>query len=434
MSKGKIILKGIISLLSPAIIGSGRDENSDIDVLRDSDGTVYIPATSLVGVLRHHLKIDGSKKSLVNEFWGSKGESDMDLIQSSVIVHDLLPLEKTTVVIRDGVKIDNKKGIAEDRAKFDYEIIERGAKFSLYMEVTLNGTEEGFKTQMLNTIVKSLQGEKIRVGAKTNSGFGRIKLIDPVFYRFDFSKKADVLRWFKQDFSVPSEITSEVIKFNERTFTIDALFGIKNSLIVRSNNYDPDLPDVEHIKSNGKAVLPGTSLKGAIRARAERVINTLGKSNTLITDLFGYADENKKKSKRGRIVIEETIVDGYPEEVQTRIKIDRFTGGVMEGALLETKPLFRSTKEETFMVRLSINDYKDYEAGLMLLVLKDLWTGDLPIGGEKAIGRGVLEGKRACISWDNEKVEFQDILALKAEQKAKLQCFVSALVNHGGAA
>ncbi len=33
----------------------------------------------------------------------------------------------------------------------------------------------------------------------------------------------------------------------------------------------------------------------------------------------------------------------------------------------------------------------------MLLLLKDLWTGDLPIGGESSVGRGRLKGLSATL-------------------------------------
>ncbi|MBK9231259.1 MAG: hypothetical protein IPO15_10455 [Anaerolineae bacterium] len=35
--------------------------------------------------------------------------------------------------------------------------------------------------------------------------------------------------------------------------------------------------------------------------------------------------------------------------------------------------------------------------GLLLLVLKDLWTGDLPLGGESSVGRGRLAGRNARV-------------------------------------
>ncbi|MGQ9815302.1 MAG: hypothetical protein ACUVR3_09155, partial [Candidatus Roseilinea sp.] len=41
---------------------------------------------------------------------------------------------------------------------------------------------------------------------------------------------------------------------------------------------------------------------------------------------------------------------------------------------------------------------KQSEIGLLLLLLKDLWTGDLPLGGESSVGRGRLKGVQAVIS------------------------------------
>ena len=436
MIKGKLILEGKIELVSPAMIGCGRDENSDMDVIRDANGKPYIPATSFTGVLRHAIKLDNSYKKKLEEFWGTPKKDNTghkDLKQSSIIVSDLMPEGNVEVVIRDGVKIDNKKGIAEKGAKFDYEVIEPGAKFKLNIEVNLNGNEDDFKKQMLATIINLLKSEKIRIGAKTNSGFGKIKLVEQSICEFDFSKKQDVFRWLKQDFSNPIDFNIEPLRLTQRTFSINADFVIKNSLIIRSYNIEPDMPDTEHIKSKGKPVLPGTSLKGAIRARAERIVNTLQKPETIIKDLFGDVEEEKKTAKKGRILIEETVLEGYPEEVQTRIKIDRFTGGTIESALLETKPLFRGKDEKIFNVRMTINDYKEHEAGLMLLVLKDLWTGDLPVGGEKAIGRGVLEGRKAIIKWDDREIVFEDPTRLNDSEKQQLQEFVKALVNNGGA-
>lgn len=39
---------------------------------------------------------------------------------------------------------------------------------------------------------------------------------------------------------------------------------------------------------------------------------------------------------------------------------------------------------------------------MLLLLLKDLWTGDLPLGGEASVGRGRLSGQRAELNWRGE--------------------------------
>ena len=41
----------------------------------------------------------------------------------------------------------------------------------------------------------------------------------------------------------------------------------------------------------------------------------------------------------------------------------------------------------------------------MTLILKDLWTGDLAVGGGKAVGRGVFQGKSAHIQYQKEPVK-----------------------------
>lgn len=89
--------------------------------------------------------------------------------------------------------------------------------------------------------------------------------------------------------------------------------------------------------------------------------------------------------------------------------------------------------EKVEFVTITIRDYKPHEAGLMLLVLKDLWTGDLVVGGEKAIGRGVFEGESATISFDGEKIELQKGVAPLTgadNEKKKLQGCVDALVAY----
>jgi len=56
---------------------------------------------------------------------------------------------------------------------------------------------------------------------------------------------------------------------------------IKSSLIVRSYSDRPDDPDSVNIQSGGFYIIPGSSFKGAIRARAEKILYTLGKPGTI---------------------------------------------------------------------------------------------------------------------------------------------------------
>jgi CRISPR/Cas system CSM-associated protein Csm3 (group 7 of RAMP superfamily) len=517
MAHGKIVLTGELELCSPALIGCGHDDVSDIDVLIDIDGKPFIPATSFIGILRHRIRgfkltkrsFRQLKQALKQEqvsledvltkwetlkdreyltkhefiktiestigkepteqyqdiileytefgdrfkcFWGFTSEtsiSEKELEkQSAICCSDLYCLNQPKIVIRDGIKIDALTGIVKEGAKYDYQIIEPGAKFKVYLEADYADQTESFVKQMMATIASVLQNGELQIGAKTNNGLGKAKLIRQVLYNFDFSNKKDVVSWLTQNFPAKEPLSIEQLgipfDLKEHRFHLNAAFWLKNSLIVRSYSADPEKPDAVHIKSGGKSVLPGTSLKGAIRARAERIVNTLNKPASIITNLFGFVEEEEDeekeapKAKKGGIRIEEAVLPDFVSEMQTRIKIDRFTGGTIEAALFDTMPVFSFGRkleyvepEKIINLQIHVRDCQKHEAGLLLLVLKDLWTGDLAVGGEKNIGRGVFDGIQAIVEWNGEKIRIEeDFSKLSPDQKKTLQGYVDALNNY----
>ncbi|MFZ2411041.1 MAG: RAMP superfamily CRISPR-associated protein [Candidatus Methanoperedens sp.] len=157
-----------------------------------------------------------------------------------------------------------------------------------------------------------------------------------------------------------------------------------------------------HLHSNRNnrqvPILSGTSLVGALRARALRISKTVGteeQAKIFINKLFGLRIESPEdKPSASRLIANETVVEDIIDLVQSRIKIDRFTGGSFPTALFSEQPVFG--KSNTLVkILIDIRQPKDAEIGLMLLLLKDLWTGDLPLGGEISVGRGRLQGVRA---------------------------------------
>jgi len=72
----------------------------------------------------------------------------------------------------------------------------------------------------------------------------------------------------------------------------------------------------------------------------------------------------------------------------TRIRVDRFTQGVAAGALFEEEPLVDAHTK----LALEVRDPSDAEVGLLVLLLKDLLSGDVPLGGSVAVGRGGCSG------------------------------------------
>jgi len=437
--KGKILLKGKIQCLSPLHIGCGSKDRSDLDVLLDPENLPFIPATSFVGVLHHSLHFrDNDLERYQKEwgrFWGYIRNQESQ--QSSFRCSDLMCLSQVPLIrVRDGIKIDNKTGLVKEQGKYDYEIVERGTFFGLNMEFHYRESDETFVKKMVRTLYDMLGNGEIQIGGKTNSGLGKIKLIgeETKLYDFDFSRKDHVVNWLtenhKNQMLIPETELGEPFELGNNMLSINADLELKNSLIIRSYCEEPEMPDATHLQSLGDWIISGSSLKGGIRARAEKIVNTLGKPDLIIKNLFGYVDEDQrsKNAKKGKIQVKETILPRFLAELQTRIKIDRLTGGTIETALFDTMPLFTDFKDKVLKISINVKNCTDTEAGLLLLVLKDLWTGDLAVGGEKSIGRGVFQGIKAVVEYnDKQTVIDKDFTLLSMDERNRLQSYVNAL-------
>jgi len=476
---GKIYVRAPLRLESPLIIGSGRSEYSDLDLLRDPvTAKPMIPSTSIIGVFRSFLtktlyELEGRLSPLVQEnfkylFGYLATEEEKNAAerknamaiegQSALQCGDIL-LNHAAIWSRDGVKIDAKSNTAEASMKYNYEVVEAADEFELRLELTLRKgrrkseapEKEFFDVQifkrMLLTIFQGIHDGHIRLGAKTNKGFGKlgIDLNAVAVTELNFANSAHVLQWLSEKPEAPANgklVGQNLAPFAapNQQFKIDAWFALKSAMLIKAYASDPGLPDAAAIdrevrageKRQRRAVLPGTSMMGAVQHRALKILNTLGDphAQAKLEGLFGYvrdetaalklpAEERKKPpAQKGRVRIEETLIENAAREVQTRIKIDRFTGGTIHGALFEMMPLWQKDGGDAIHVVITINDYQDWEPGLFLFILKDLWTGDLAIGGEKNVGRGVLQGRHANISWKENTARLQADATGKLEPAA----------------
>ncbi len=439
---GRMLLKGKLKLIAPLIIGGGRSlyGDSDIVVLKDESGRPFIPSSSITGALKHafedHKYLGDETNYEENKLWfwggeynfGKNGEITRRSCQSALVIADMMISEgsKAMVRLRDGIKIDHKTGIVESGKKFDFEIVQPGTVFDFEMEVAVR---EAFNIDIFRSIFDwiavVLSSGEFAIGARTGQGFGLCKLENLTAHEFNYENRDHITAWLSRDLSA-AQIAYDPEKVplpfqpRSKTFRIEAAFAVKSALIVGSYPGNTQAPDKVHISSqnyNGYgdiAVLPGTSLRGAIRYRAERIIKTLNDNgDDGLRELFGWVDDkpgSSEKPIKGRIRIKEKQIpkNTYREEIQSRIRIDRFTGGVINNALFDSMPIWAQQGNEPMVtLDLEIQGFEDWEAGLMLLVLKDLWNGDLAVGGEKNVGRGVLQGVSAIISIDDQKIEMR---------------------------
>jgi CRISPR-associated RAMP protein (TIGR02581 family) len=194
-----------------------------------------------------------------------------------------------------------------------------------------------------------------------------------------------------------------------------------------SQGADPTKPDMEFVQTfhNGKKeiYLPGSSLKGAIRAQAERIVRTVGSDRPGKTiwandPLAKYQDHLKEKSGGEQVYSASSfteqmfgntslssrvrIEDAYPVadlviEERNSVAIDRVTGAAVTGALFN----FEVCTSGTFSTKIHLKNFSLAQLGLLGLVLRDLNDGWFGIGFGKSRGLGTVsvEYKSAIVRY-----------------------------------
>ena len=480
----RLYISGYLTLLSPAHFGSGQvrgDALVDMSLLIDAEANIpLIPGTTIAGALRSYLRsrlygyngkelsVD-DKQSEIARLFGPTRESGEDLsdFQSLLIVDDGLSTNATTT-LRDGVRIDPTSNTAyvdkkSGGAKFDVELLQPGTKFLLNFEVLL--TKEMGARSVLPALVVALEGLEngaINLGLRKRRGYGQCTVDGWSIRQYELGKPKQLCEWLQSstviepDVQALRPIRSLLTDFNLSTeptlpdhrshFDVRATFSLKgSSLLIRSGFGEADNgPDMVHLHSidehgNRVPVIPGTSWAGVLRHRALRIVNTIKRESQteqeIVETMFGsMPKQGQKVGTASRLIVDETPVRNGQILYQTRVRIDRFTGGALETALFEQAPVYGAGDTEVeFHIRLL--DPQPHEKGLLMLLLKDLWTRDLPVGGEASVGRGRLSGLHATITERNDATqEITFVLSQKSNQlgvdegqRKKLQGYVDAL-------
>lgn len=383
-----------VQLKSPLCISNGEDYYTDADVLTNGNGEYFVPGTSLAGAFRNYLNNKKDEKSIYGYSKGSEGR------MSSVFISDIY-LTDVSVSVRDRVKLTDTKTVDN---KFDVQIIEPGAKGTLYLEYVERVKDKyDFKTVIADVLYAISKGD-VRIGADKTRGFGELtigKVASIEFSPSDCKKWEEFIPLAHSSEGYPKwEEFSEWVKQKtlpqSKYVTIVLPLELKGGISIRKYSALKDRPDYEHITSNGNPVIPGTSWNGAIRSDARRILQMLGckNANAVIDQWFGFVKEGnveqEERAAQSMITIGESTIEGSQGMTVTRNKIDRFSGGTVTGALYSEYAYFGG--HTTLEVKVKKDISKQYEAalGLIMLVLKDLQKGYISVGGQGAIGRGIF--------------------------------------------
>jgi CRISPR/Cas system CSM-associated protein Csm3 (group 7 of RAMP superfamily) len=335
--------------------------DTDLPLALNGRDEFYVPGTSITGVLRSWCESNlqslllPDRITFVDYLFGPKRRTNRQLLPhqeiqhpghaSFVLVEDILMSGPIQPELRDGVGIDRFTGTAAERVKFDRAVLPRGTDLSFRLTVELedrrligvgkNSTKETddaradrikWTKALIGHLLFVMQRGTLKFGAARTRGLGRVKLteLEPIREEsFD-----QILNWL--GFSpVQQSLTGTALKDEIAKLGPDAITASGTKTLEIEVSWRPVLPVMIKAGYDGVGVdmlpltssvttdelalvLPGSSIKGALRSHAERIVRTLlPKSDhslakkfhdqiadvPLIQELFGAARKSEMPSQ-----------------------------------------------------------------------------------------------------------------------------------------
>ncbi len=405
-----IALSGILTAKTPFMIGSGESEGSDVDILRNKSGEVFIPGTSLAGVCRDYLEDIGTETKYVFGYGATRESSDEK--ESSIIFYDAFSRDKVYTSVRDAVRLERK--VSKPGCKFDFEIAESKSTFDFRIEI--NYHDPDIERKICEAIVSGFKKEGIRIGAKTTRGFGVFELDNVKHLYLNLSDKKDMERYInfswkdvKEDFKFKDNESELYISLEDK-LSLESFIFIRDYATLDRVELDTDSKFVDAktlTNKYGDVVIPGTALAGVFRHHIERILDKVKYGNKVefLDNLFGYqtkdGDSKDAIKSKSKIFFPEITISRKNITLlnRTRTAVDRFSGSALQTGALFTGRVAYKKEEDNSAIYLKVQIKKDFHElelakSLVLGCIEDLKNGYFAIGGNTSIGAGIFTSWR----------------------------------------
>lgn len=310
---------------------------------------------------------------------------------------------------RHGVGIDRTTGAASDGALYEHEFLPRGTKFDIRItaegrddEPMENKQSEGIPgpassesvKKILEFIVDVLTSGAVSLGGRTGSGQGTIQVIEPKLRRTGgttdsdtLTAPADVLDTLigqdEEGTPIPLELggwsLEEPARITINWWSPTGIFVAEDENLTKqrkekaqetdptANGVTEPLRDPSVPWDEAQLLIPGTSIRGALRSRASRIARTVlaardelskfashdlheqiaGEPN-LVRYMFGSTEY------RGAVTVHDCLSTERGKRIEvTHNAIDRWTGGVIDGGLF-TEAVYLGTHWEPITIDIDL--------------------------------------------------------------------------------
>ena len=389
---------------------------------------------------------------------------------------------------RHGVGIDRTTGAASDGALYEHEFLPRGTRFTIRItaegrddESMENKQSEGIPgpassesvKKLLEVIVDVLTSGAVCLGGRTGSGQGTIQVIEPKLRRTGKTTDAgaltapeDVLDALigedEEGTPIPLELggwsLGEPARIRITWWSPTGIFVAEDEKLTkqrkaqkeaenRKKGIDEEVHEVVYplrdpsvAWDEAQLLIPGTSIRGALRSRASRIARTvlaardelstftshdlheqIAAEPNLVRYMFGSTEY------RGAVTVHDCLSTKRGKLIEvTHNAIDRWTGGVIDGGLF-TEAVYLGTHWEPITIDIDLRqllnnieaekgpeddgktvgadetgigsedreqskpthaDYAHAAYVLLGLVLAELSAGTLPLGSRSTRGLG----------------------------------------------
>ncbi|EDZ92539.1 protein of unknown function DUF324, partial [Limnospira maxima CS-328] len=271
-------ISGTLIAKTPIHVGGvGGDADTDLALAVNGRGNYYIPGTSLAGAFRGWMDslLGDENKGQIKDIWGDH-ESDQHGA-SFIIIDDAEITGNKTIEIREGVGINRQTGTAADRFKYSRAILPKGVKVPL--NITFD-SQNGEPPAELWQLLQAIERGDIRIGAAKTRGLGRVQLHNPKIEKQSLNNAEGLFdalinggktqNWTnikdKHEYKAPENLSVEIAwKPRDPVMVKAEGDGIAIDM----------LPLVSQVDSGVRFVIPGSSIKGVLRAHAERIVRTV---------------------------------------------------------------------------------------------------------------------------------------------------------------
>ena len=390
---------------------------------------------------------------------------------------------------RHGVGIDRTTGAASDGALYEHEFLPRGTRFDI--RITAEGRDgekmrreqsdgipgpassESVK-ELLEFVVDVLESGAVSLGGRTGSGQGTIQVIGPKLRRTGgttdsdtLTAPADVLDTLigqdEEETPIPLELggwsLEEPAHITINWWSPTGIFVAEDENLTKqrkekaqetdptANGVTEPLRDPSVPWDEAQLLIPGTSIRGALRSRASRIARTVlaaeaenTKTENKLTPFTSHdvhdqiaAEPNLVRymfgstEYRGAVTVHDCLSTERGKRIEvTHNAIDRWTGGVIDGGLF-TEAVYLGTHWEPITIDIDLRqllnnieaekgpedngktvgadeteigsedreqskpthaDYAHAAYVLLGLVLAELSAGTLPLGSRSTRGLG----------------------------------------------